>query len=95
MYPGPAVSYAHSKLLDTRPLTALGMLLLLGGDATSNNYIDIGDLSCIGADYGKTSGLSTCGGAGLSDVNGDAKVNVQDLSLGGGNFYKVSSPWTP
>jgi hypothetical protein len=95
MYPGPAASYAHSKLLDTRPLTALGTLLLLGGDATSNNYIDIGDLSCIGADYGKTTGFSTCGGAGLSDVNGDNKVNVQDLSLGGGNFYKTSSPWTP
>ncbi len=86
-------SYADSKLLDTLPLTALVKVVLLGGDATNDDNILVPDLSCIGGDYGGT-GL-VCGATGWSDVNGDGIVNVQDLSMAGGNLYKTSSPWTP
>lgn len=90
--PAPAANYAHSKAL-TSPLTALGKVLLLGGDANNNDRIDVGDLSCIGGAYGTPGGA--CAGGGSSDVNGDGGVNVQDLSMAGGNLYKTSSPWTP
>jgi parallel beta-helix repeat protein len=90
-----ADDYDDSKQLDVVPLKALAKVVLLGGDATNNNEIDVGDLSCIGGDYGKTSGFTACGGTGLSDVNGDGIVNIQDLSMCGGNLYKNSSPWTP
>ncbi|MBN1261613.1 MAG: hypothetical protein JXB35_13125, partial [Anaerolineae bacterium] len=93
-----SADYGDSKLLDTRPLTLLATLILLGGDATNDDTIDIYDLSCIGGDYGMTSGFTECGGAGSggsSDVNGDSLINIQDLSLSGGNWYLSESPWTP
>jgi hypothetical protein len=93
VYTPPAPLYGHSHVLDVVPLTALGKVVLLGGDATNNDYVDIGDLSCMGANYGGTGVV--CGTTGWSDVNGDGLVSIQDLSLGGGNFYKASSPWTP
>lgn len=88
----PTVAY-WSKLLDTRPLTTLAQLLLLGGDATDDNLIDIGDATCIGNAYGV--GPSLCGGVGSSDVNGDGVINILDLTLMGGNYTKNVSPWTP
>jgi hypothetical protein len=87
-------SFRHSRLLDSYPTTALPDVSLLGGDATNDEVILVTDLSCIGGDYGKTSGFTACGGTGLSDVNEDGLVNVQDLSLCGGNLYKTFSPWT-
>jgi len=91
--PLAATDYEDSKVLDTVPLTALANVVLLGGDATNDDEVNIGDLSCIGGDYNGT-GL-VCGATGWSDVNGDGTVNIQDLSLAGGNYYKTSSPWTP
>jgi hypothetical protein len=95
------LSYGQNHILDVRPLTDLNTVILLGGDATNDNEIDINDASCIGNDYGKTSGFTECGSTitppthsgGSSDVNGDGKVNNSDLTLMGGNFYKTSSPW--
>jgi len=87
-------SFRHSRLLDSYPTTTLPTVFLLGGDATNDEVILVNDLSCIGGDYGKTSGFTVCGGTGLSDVNEDGRVNVQDLSLAGGNLYKTLSPWT-
>jgi len=87
-------SFYNSRLLDGVPSTLLPKAFLLGGDATNNEKIDIGDLSCIGGDYNRRSGFNLCGGTGLSDVNEDNWVNVQDLSMAGGNLYKEHSPWT-
>ena len=64
---------------------------LLGGDADNNAAVEIGDLSCIGGDFGLTgAAISDCGGLGSPDINKDAKVNIQDLSLAGGNYDKVA-----
>ncbi len=89
--------YAHSALLDTRPYTSLGNVVLLGGDAYNDNTIDMSDASCIGGAYGTAA--TTCGGgspAGSSpDVNEDGIVDILDLVLMGGNYTLTASPWTP
>lgn len=82
-----------SRALDTRSLTTLNNLLLLGGDATDDNLIDISDAGCIGGDYGLAPGV--CGATGSSDVNGDGVINIYDLTLMGGNFTLSLSPWIP
>ncbi len=92
--PLASLSFYNSRLLDGVPSTPLPKAFLLGGDATNNEIVDIGDLSCIGGDYNRRSGFNLCGGTGLSDVNEDHWVNVQDLSMAGGNLYKEFSPWT-
>jgi hypothetical protein len=86
--------YAHSKLLSTRPYTSLTTVVLRGGDAYNDNYIDISDASCIGNDYGGVA--STCAGAGSnSDVNEDGVVDILDLTLMGGNYHVGQSTWAP
>ena len=92
--PSSGLTFLHSRLLDTYPLTPLPTVFLLGGDATNDERISVHDLACIGGDYGRTSGFNLCGGPGLSDVNEDGRVSVHDLSLAGGNLYKTFSPWT-
>jgi len=90
--------WAHHHLLTTRPKTTLATLVLLGGDATNNDKIELTDATCIGNDYGKTSGFTECGGSGsngLSDVNEDGVVDILDLVLMGTNYEKGFSPWTP
>jgi len=83
-----------------RPLTTLNTVLLLGGDATDDDMIELSDAVCIGAQYGSAAPVA-CGtgadfGAGTSaDVNGDGKVDLLDLVLMGGNYEKNSSPWIP
>ncbi len=62
---------------------------LKGGDANNDGTITIGDLSCIGGDFGGAP--STCSGSGSSDINNDSIVNILDLVLAGGN-YNLSSP---
>jgi hypothetical protein len=79
-------------LQDTRPLTTLNNVVLLGGDATDDDTIDISDATCIGNDYGTST--STCG-TGSSDVNGDGVIDILDLVLMGGNYGLSDSPWTP
>jgi hypothetical protein len=87
-----SVLFSHSADLDTRPLTSLNLLRLLGGDATDDNFINILDATCIGTDFGSSG--STCS-TGSSDVNGDGIINILDLSLMGGNFSKTFSSWIP
>lgn len=84
-------TYLLSKELTDSPLTFVQLLKLLGGDATNDDVIDIADASCIGAAYGSTGGV--CGVDGTSDVNGDGVVNIYDLTLMGGNYSKVQTPW--
>ncbi len=86
--------YLTAQLL-LSPTTALNQLLLLGGDGTDNNEIDILDASCIGYDYGTSTNTCIGGGGADSDVNGDGTVNIFDLTLMEGNFSKTYSPWTP
>lgn len=67
---------------------------LLGGDANNTAVVDIGDLGCIGGDFGRTTtstpAMGNCGGTGSPDINLDLKVNIQDLSIAGGNYDKVA-----
>ncbi len=71
---------------------------LLGGDANNSTVVEINDLTCIGGDFGLTTtstpAMGNCGGTGSPDINLDLKVNIQDLSLAGGNYAKVApQPW--
>ena len=61
---------------------------LLGGDANNDNQVEISDLGCIGSDFGGTP--HPCGATGSTDINLDTKVNIQDLSIAGGNYFKVA-----
>jgi len=94
LYSGSTTDYAHSYLLNTQPLTTLNTLVLLGGDATDNDLIDISDATCIGGSYQST---STCsGGPGAdADVNADGVIDILDLTLMGGNYGLDNSSWTP
>jgi hypothetical protein len=62
---------------------------LLGGDANNDTYINIGDLACIGNDFGKTAAESTCTG-GSSDITADDAVNILDLTMAGSNYGKLT-----
>ena len=92
-YPVLATNFAHSKLLDNRPLTTLDTVTLRGGDATNDDVVDILDATCIGGDFGGPPDV--CGTTGTSDVNNDGIVDILDLVLMGGNYGLTSSPWTP
>ncbi|MBN1922207.1 MAG: hypothetical protein JW892_13245 [Anaerolineae bacterium] len=86
--------------LSVRPLTTLNTVILLGGDATDDDMIELSDAVCIGTQYGSATpvacGSGTGFGAGTSaDVNGDGTVDLLDLVLMGGNYEKNSSLWTP
>lgn len=87
--------YAHSKLLSTRPTTPVNTFVLLGGDATDDNVVDINDGTCIGNQYGLPAAACGVGGLSSSDVNGDGTTNILDLVLFGGNYLLSASPWTP
>jgi hypothetical protein len=92
----PDTFFAHSAVLTDRPVTPLNQVLLRGGDATDNNFINILDATCIGNDFGGT--VSTCTGAGPnpnSDVNGDGAINILDLTLMGTNWQFGASEWVP
>lgn len=88
-----STSYDHSKALANRPATMLATVVLLGGDATNDEVIDVDDASCIGGSY--AAAPVVCGTTGTSDVNEDGAVDILDLSLMGGNYNKTASTWTP
>lgn len=71
-----------------------GAVSLRGGDVNDDGTISQADLDIISAQYSNT--CSTPGFDARADVNGDCTVNIQDLSLTGGNFG-LSEPvsWTP
>lgn len=68
---------------------------LLGGDANNNGAVGIGDLSCIGTDFG-TANTDACGAfPNSTDINNDTVVNIQDLAIAGGNFSLDDDPPLP
>jgi len=87
--PAPT-DWADFKLLSDRPDTVLGTVVLLGGDATNDNAVDVLDAGAIGGAYGT---VVPCGAGACTDVTGDGKVDILDLTLMGGNYNKTSSPW--
>jgi hypothetical protein len=65
---------------------------LLGGDANNDTNITIADATCIGNAFNVPGPWSCTGGS--PDINADAKVNIQDLSIMGGNFgLSDTQPW--
>ena len=92
-YPSLAANWAQSKLMTVRPLTSLATFVLLGGDGTNDDTIDINDGTCIGNAYGNPPAV--CNVTGSSDVNGDGTTSILDLVLFGGNYGASASPWTP
>lgn len=62
--------------------------MLRGGDANNSGKVEVGDLTCVGGDFGTAN--NTCSD-GNSDINKDLIVNILDLVLVGGN-YDRSSP---
>lgn len=93
--PIAATAWSHTGELITRPLTTLNTVLLLGGDATDDDLIDLSDAVCIGDQYGSMTPGFCNGSTGWADVNGDGKVDLLDLVLMGGNYEKTYSSWTP
>jgi len=69
----------------------LNTVVLLGGDANDDDYINIQDLSIIGGQFGNTVDPATV----TADINYDGVVNILDLVLAGGNYHETESPWTP
>jgi parallel beta-helix repeat protein len=95
-YPSLAASWAQSKSLATRPLTSLATFVLLGGDATDDDKVDLDDATCIGNQYGLPAAACSVNPlTSSSDVNGDGATNILDLVLFGGNYFLSASPWTP
>jgi hypothetical protein len=94
--PSLAANWASAATLNLRPLTSLNTLLLLGGDATDDNKVDLNDATCIGDQYGSAAAACLVNPTtSSSDVNGDGVTNILDLVLFGGNYFLTSSPWTP
>lgn len=94
--PSLAVSWAQSKSMATRPLTSLATFVLLGGDATDNDKVDLDDATCIGNQYGLPAAACLVNPlTSSSDVNGDGATSILDLVLFGGNYGQSASPWTP
>ncbi len=93
--PNPIIpdEWSHSALLWKYHYTPLSTVLLLGGDATNDDVIDVLDAGCIGGGYALAP--KACGSGGTSDVNEDGVVDTLDLSLMAGNFTLNFSPWIP
>jgi len=73
--------------------TALNTVVLLGGDATNDEFIDVLDLTAIGGAFGTIDDDSYWNPNAV--INADDVVNILDLVLAGGNFDATSPPWTP
>ena len=85
--------------------TDMGSVTLRGGDVNKDNTINILDITRVISDVGKS--LSPCTvpvpecpasrqPTAVSDINGDCRVDVGDLSITTGNFNKSApTPWMP
>ena len=75
------------------PLRLLGGNAVWTGHATSNEQIDIYDVSLVSGEIGKTAFIAD------ADINDDGKVDIFDLALVAGNFGMTSAVayagWTP
>lgn len=74
------ITIAHGATIDLADLQAIANLMLRAGDANDDNYINGGDASIVGGQYG-TGTIADQG-----DINFDNRVNIQDLALIGGNL---------
>lgn len=84
-------TYGVVKTIEVTDDMILPSLTLIAGNARwDNNRIDAGDSARVGACYGYT---ATCpvDPSFDGDVNFDGKINLLDLSIVGGNFYKTSA----
>jgi len=68
---------------------------LLGGDANNSGVytpftpgVEALDIGCIGGDFGGSSDSCGADPNSSTDINNDGHVNIQDLSIAGGNFDK-------
>ena len=52
------------------------------GDANGDNMVDVGDLGILGANYGKTTGMTWA----TADFTGEGAVDVGDLGVLGANY---------
>jgi hypothetical protein len=72
--------------------SGLGILVLPAGDTNDDDIIDSADVEFVIAHYGQT--CSDGGYNPLDDLKLDCVVNIQDLSIAGGNYGKSSPvPW--
>ena len=84
------ITITHGAKIDLATLQAIVNLELRAGDANDDNYINGGDASIVGGQYG-TGTIADQG-----DINFDNKVNIQDLALVGGNFdFQSANPTHP
>jgi N-acetylneuraminic acid mutarotase len=63
-------------------VTTLPDTVLKGGDANNDGAINIGDATLVAANFG----LQVPPADVRADINGDVKVNIQDLAILGGNY---------
>ena len=68
---------------------ALGVVVALHpGDANGDNMVDVGDLGILGANYGKTTGMTWA----TADFTGEGAVDVGDLGVLGANYGWSNAP---
>ena len=60
---------------------------ILPGDANGDGAVDVGDLGILGANYGKTTGMTWASG----DFTGNGAVDVGDLGILGANYGRTQS----
>jgi hypothetical protein len=65
-------------------VTGVKVAWTLGGDSNVDGYVDVSDLSLMGANYGTASGATW----DMADSNYDGAVDVSDLSILGANYNK-------
>lgn len=69
-------------------VAGLPAVTLLGGDADGNQVIDILDLVTMVASFNQAVPANSA-----SDINGNGKLDIFDLTLVGMNFGETGSPW--
>jgi hypothetical protein len=89
-----ATAIKHYKILGANVLP-LKKVVLLGGDASNNDKVDLADATCIAATYNLDPAACGADPASSTDVNGDGLVNLLDLVMVGSSFNRTSSPWVP
>ncbi len=94
------VNAAIGKRVVISTATILSPLRLVSGNAVwTDDVIDAGDASLVGAWYGKTTADLEPGQTLDADVNFDSVVNVKDLALVAGNYGLTSAAayagWLP
>jgi len=60
----------------------------VGGDATLDGIVDVGDLAVLAGCYGVTSNMTW----GQGDFSGDGMVDVSDLAVLAGQYGKFGEP---